>query len=254
MLASAERRSHHRGSPFFGTALLARCARKFWGGENRVGSSKSLEKSPVWPRATLLRPFFRAGAVRYNLCHAKFEVNPSTWAASRTVDVSRFRVGRRAATAGGGRAVAVRPPPLGGGGRLGLRRRPPPAGGGGRAAAVRPPPAAAARRPTLKRDTSTVLDGDHVHEFASKLVCTQVLTYGTGPAQKKGVPQRSMGSQPQFCPTLVPSLPTRTQSASGNWDYTEHHTCTCYPSFRERGGTILNKDKAQTRVASRRAS
>ena len=73
--------------------------------------------------------------------------------------------------------------------------------------ATRSPPAVAARRPTLKRDTSTVLDGDHVHEFASKLVCTQVLTYGTGPAQKKGVPQRSTGPHWRFCPTLVPSLP-----------------------------------------------
>ena len=69
-------------------------------------------------------PFFCAGPVRYvNTCvHAKFEANLCTWAPSRTVDVSRFRVGRRAATAGGGRAVAARPPPLGGGDR----RRPPP--------------------------------------------------------------------------------------------------------------------------------
>jgi len=72
-------------------------------------------------------------------------------------------------------------------------------------AATRSPPAVAARRPTLKRDTSTVLDGAHVHGFASNLVCTQVLTYGTGPAQKKGASQRSLRSQPRFCPTLVPS-------------------------------------------------
>ena len=81
----------------------------------RVG--QNLQCAPVLPCDG---PFFRAGAVRYNktFVHAKFEVNPSTWAASRTVDVSRFRVGRRAATAGGGRAAAVRSPPLGGGRRL----------------------------------------------------------------------------------------------------------------------------------------
>ena len=59
-----------------------------------------------------------------------------------------------------------------------------------RTAATRSPPAVrvAARRPTLKRDTSTVLDGAHVHGFASNLVCTQVLIYVTDrfPAQKKG--------------------------------------------------------------------
>lgn len=77
----------------------------------------------VTPCCPATAPFFCAGAVPYNktFVHAKFEVNPSTWAASRTVDVSRFRVGRRAATAGGGRAVAARPPPLAGGDR---RRRP----------------------------------------------------------------------------------------------------------------------------------
>ena len=65
-------------------------------------------------------PFFCAGPVRYvNTCvHAKFEANLCTWAPSRTVDVSRFRVGRRAATAGGDRVAAVRSPPLGGGHRL----------------------------------------------------------------------------------------------------------------------------------------
>ena len=99
----------------------------------------------MWPRATLLRPFFRAGAVRYNLCHAKFEVNPSTWAASRTVDVSRFRVGRRAATAGGGRAAAVRSPPLGGGRRL----RPPPGEEAVAASARRRPRRPPGRRPLL---------------------------------------------------------------------------------------------------------
>ena len=66
--------------------------------------------------------FLRGGGALYQdlcACQApKFEVNPSTWAASRTVDVSRFRVGRRAATAGGGRAVAARPPPPRGGRRL----------------------------------------------------------------------------------------------------------------------------------------
>ena len=57
-------------------------------------------------------PFFCAGPVPYvNTCvHTKFEANPCTWAPSRTVDVSRFRVGRRAATrtAGGDRVAAVR--------------------------------------------------------------------------------------------------------------------------------------------------
>ena len=55
-------------------------------------------------------PFFCAGPVRYvNTCvHAKFEANLCTWAPSRTVDVSRFRVGRRAATAGGDRVAAAR--------------------------------------------------------------------------------------------------------------------------------------------------
>ena len=65
-------------------------------------------------------PFFCAVPVPYvNTCvHTKFEANPCTWAPSRTVDVSRFRVGRRAATAGGDRVAAVRSPPLGGGHRL----------------------------------------------------------------------------------------------------------------------------------------
>jgi hypothetical protein len=58
-----------------------------------------------------------------------------------------------------------------GGGR---RRRPPPRGGG-RTAAARPPPAVAARRPTLKRDTSTVLDAAHVDGLTSNLACTKVL-------------------------------------------------------------------------------
>ena len=55
-------------------------------------------------------PFFCAGPVPYvNTCvHTKFEANPCTWAPSRTVDVSRFRVGRRAATAGGDRVAAAR--------------------------------------------------------------------------------------------------------------------------------------------------
>ena len=65
-------------------------------------------------------PFFCAGPVRYvNTCvHAKFEANLCTWAPSRTVDVSRFRVGRRAATAGGDRVAAARRPPPRGGHRL----------------------------------------------------------------------------------------------------------------------------------------
>ena len=55
----------------------------------------------VTPCCPATAPSFCAGAVPYNktFVHAKFEVNPSTWAASRTVDVSRFReswlVGRR---------------------------------------------------------------------------------------------------------------------------------------------------------------
>ena len=42
-------------------------------------------------------PFFRPGPVPYSntFVHTKFEANLCTWAASRTVDVSRFRVGRR---------------------------------------------------------------------------------------------------------------------------------------------------------------
>ena len=88
-------------------------------------------------------PFFCAGPVRYvNTCvHAKFEANLCTWAPSRTVDVSRFRVGRRAATAGGGRAVAARPPPLAGGDR----RRPPPVAAAATASTRRRAPAVAAR-------------------------------------------------------------------------------------------------------------
>jgi len=76
----------------------------------RIGQNRQCD--PVLPCDC---PFFCAGAVPLitskTFVHAKFEANPSTWAASRTVDVSRFRVGRRAATAGGGRAVAARPPP-----------------------------------------------------------------------------------------------------------------------------------------------
>jgi hypothetical protein len=65
-------------------------------------------------------PFFCAEPVPYvNTCvHTKFEANPCTWAPSRTVDVSRFRVGRRAATAGGDRVAAARRPPPRGGHRL----------------------------------------------------------------------------------------------------------------------------------------
>ena len=70
----------------------------------RVG--QNLQCAPVLPCDG---PFFRAGAVRYNktFVHAKFEVNPSTWAASRTVDVSRFRVGGRC----GGPPRPPHPPP-----------------------------------------------------------------------------------------------------------------------------------------------
>jgi len=75
----------------------------------RIGQNRQCD--PVLPCDC---PFFCAGAVPLitskTFVHAKFEANPSTWAASRTVDVSRFRVGRRAATAGSGRAVAARPP------------------------------------------------------------------------------------------------------------------------------------------------
>ena len=54
-------------------------------------------------------PFFCAGPVPYvNTCvHTNFEANSCTWSPSRTVDVSRFRVGRRAAAAGGGRTAAA---------------------------------------------------------------------------------------------------------------------------------------------------
>ena len=99
----------------------------------------------------------------------------------------------------GGRLAAA-----GGGGRPWPRRRPPTpravAGGDERLSQ------AAAVRPTLKRDTSTVLDAAHVHRLASNL-CTQVLLKRIDPAQKKGPSQRSMRPRSRFCPTRVPSLP-----------------------------------------------
>ena len=52
----------------------------------------------VTPCCPATAPSFCAGAVPYNktFVHAKFEVNPSTWAASRTADVSRsYRQGRK---------------------------------------------------------------------------------------------------------------------------------------------------------------
>ena len=92
-------------------------------------------------------PFFCAGPVPYvNTCvHTNFEANSCTWSPSRTVDVSRFRVGR---TGGGGR-----------------RRRPP----GEEAAASRgrrwPPPgeeaaAASRRRRPLRLNPADCSDVD----------------------------------------------------------------------------------------------
>ena len=92
---------------------------------------------------------------------------------------------------------------LGGAQELGRRR--PPLGGGGRAATARPPPAVAARRPTLKRDTSTVLDAAHVDGLTSNLGAwhAQRSCYrAPPPRKKKGPSQGSTGSHCRFAQLL----------------------------------------------------
>ena len=94
---------------------------------------------------------------------------------------------------GGAQELGRRRPPLGGGGRAATA-------GGGRAATARPPPAVAARRPTLKRDSSTVLDAAHVDGLASNLLgMHKGLVIRHHPRAKKGGRRRAArGHSAQF--------------------------------------------------------